>query len=80
MLHSSVFISAVIMIVAAVVGLLLGYIGQRVATQRRRRETEEHTRRILHDAEKEAESKKREAGLVVPGQGWHRAGSRRHQA
>ena len=50
--------SAVIMIVAAGVGCLLGYIGQRVATQRTRRETEERTRHIIHEAEKEAESKK----------------------
>jgi len=51
------------MIVAAGVGFLLGYIGQRVATQRMRRETEERTRHILHEAAKEAESKKREASL-----------------
>jgi hypothetical protein len=44
-LHFSLFMSAVIMIVAAGVGFLLGYIGQRVATQRMRRETEERTRR-----------------------------------
>src|SRR4030095_5411615 len=60
------------MIVAAVVGLLLGYIGQRVATQRRRRETEERMRHILHDAEKEAESKKREASLEAQAS-WYQA-------
>src|SRR5262245_12060436 len=60
------------MSVAAVVGLFLGYIGQRVATQRRRREAEEYTRRILHDVEKEAESKKREASLEAQAS-WYQA-------
>ena len=72
MLYSSLFMSAVIMIVAAGVGFLLGYIGQRVATQRTRRETEERTRHILHEAEKEAESKKREASLEVQAS-WYQA-------
>ena len=72
MLHSSLFMSAVIMIVAAGVGFLLGYIGQRVATQRMRRETEERTRHILHEAEKEAESKKREASLEAQAS-WYQA-------
>jgi ribonuclease Y len=54
---------AVMMIVAAGVGLLLGYVGQRMATQRTRRETAERSRYILHEAEKEAESTKREAAL-----------------
>ena len=72
MLHSSLFMSAVIMIVAAGVGFLLGYIGQRVATQRMRRETEERTRHLLHEAEKEAESKKREAALEAQAS-WYQA-------
>jgi len=60
------------MIVAAGGGFLLGYIGQRVATQRMRRETEERTRHILHEAEKEAESKKREASLEAQ-TSWYQA-------
>ena len=60
------------MIVAAGVGLLLGYIGQRVATRRMRRETEERSRHILHEAEKEAESKKREASLEAQAS-WYQA-------
>ncbi len=72
MLYSSLFMSAVIMIVATGVGFLLGYIGQRVATQRTRRETEERMRHILHEAEKEAESKKREASLEVQAS-WYQA-------
>jgi ribonucrease Y len=71
-LYSSLFMSAVIMIVAAGVGFLLGYIGQRVATQRLRRETEERTRHLLHEAEKEAESKKREASLEAQAS-WYQA-------
>ena len=55
MLPSNLFLSAVMMIAAAGVGLLLGYIGQRIATQRTRRETAERSRHILHEAEKEAE-------------------------
>jgi len=62
-LPSNLFLSAVMMIAAAGVGLLLGYVGQRIATQRTRRETAERSRHILHEAEKEAESKKREATL-----------------
>jgi ribonuclease Y len=51
--------------VGAVVGFLLGYIGPRVATRRRRREAEEQARYILQEAEKEAENKKREAAREV---------------
>jgi len=60
------------MSVAAGVGLLLGYIGQRVAIQRTRREAEERTRHLLHEAEKEAESKKREAALEAQAS-WYQA-------
>src|SRR6266446_1966115 len=60
------------MTVAAGVGLLLGYIGQRVAIQRTRREAEERTRHLLHEAEKEAESKKREAALEAQAS-WYQA-------
>ena len=60
------------MIAAAGVGLLLGYVGQRIATQRTRRETAERSRHILHEAEKEAESKKREATLEAQ-TSWYQA-------
>jgi len=71
-LLSSPSISVVVMTVAAGVGLLLGYIGQRVAIQRTRREAEERTRHLLHEAEKEAESKKREAALEAQAS-WYQA-------
>ena len=60
------------MIAAAGAGLLLGYVGQRIATQRMRRETAERSRHILHEAEKEAESKKREAALEAQ-TSWYQA-------
>ncbi len=72
MLLSSPSISVVVMTVAAGVGLLLGYIGQRVAIQRTRHEAEERTRHLLHEAEKEAESKKREAALEAQAS-WYQA-------
>ena len=53
----------VVMIITAGVGLCLGYIGQRVATQRQRRASEERVRQVLQEAEREAESKMREALL-----------------
>lgn len=50
-------------LVAAILGLLGGYIGQVMASQRRRREAEERIQHMLHEAEKDAENCKREALL-----------------
>jgi ribonuclease Y len=60
------------MIVAAGVGLLLGYVGHRLATQRKRREAEERARQVLQEADKEAESRKREAALEAQAS-WYQA-------
>ncbi|MGE3540012.1 MAG: ribonuclease Y [Candidatus Tectimicrobiota bacterium] len=51
------------MFMAAIVGLVLGYVGQLVATKRRRQETEERMRHLLQEADKDAENRKREAML-----------------
>ena len=53
------------MLIAAMVGLVLGYAGQLLATRRRRREIEEHIRHLRQEADKDAENCKREALLEV---------------
>ena len=60
-------------------GLCLGYIGQRVATQRKRRAAEERVRQVLQDAEREAESKIREA-LLEAKDSWYQTKARLEQA
>src|SRR5262245_12438914 len=68
----------VIVIVAAGVGLCLGYVGQRVATRRRRRESEERVHQVLQEAEREAESKIREA-LLEAKDSWYQTKARLEQ-
>src|SRR6266568_4386196 len=65
----------VVMIVAAGVGLCLGYVGQRIATQRKRHTLEERVRQVLQDAEREAESKIREA-LLEAKDSWYETKAR----
>ncbi|MDZ7379090.1 MAG: ribonuclease Y, partial [candidate division KSB1 bacterium] len=62
----------VVVLVATGVGLLLGYVVQRVAMQRQRRESTARVRQMLQEAEKEAESKKREAALEAQAS-WYQA-------
>src|SRR5215470_14635254 len=66
------------MIIAAGVGLCLGYVGQRVATQRKRRDAEERVRQVLQEAEREAESKIREA-LLEAKDSWYQTKARLEQ-
>ena len=68
----------VVMIVAAGVGLCLGYVGQRIATQRKRHTSEERVRQVLQDAEREAESKMREA-LLEAKDSWYETKARLEQ-
>ncbi len=68
----------VVMIVAAGVGLCLGYVGQRIATQRKRHTSEERVRQVLQDAEREAESKIREA-LLEAKDSWYETKARLEQ-
>src|SRR5437763_484778 len=56
----------------------IGYIGQRVATQRQRRASEERVRQVLQEAEREAESKIREA-LLEAKDSWYQTKARLEQ-
>ena len=76
LLYHPLFI--VVMIIAAGVGLCLGYVGQRIATRRKRRASEERVRQVLQDAEREAESKIREA-LLEANDSWYETKARLEQ-
>src|SRR5262245_16340369 len=67
-----------VIIVTAGVGLCLGYVGQRVATQRKRRASEERVRQVLQEAEREAENKIREA-LLEAKDSWYQTKARLEQ-
>jgi len=59
--HLSILVISIVLAVG--VGVFLGYLGQRIATQWTRREAEERARLILQDADREADTKKREVAL-----------------
>ena len=59
--YVTVIIAVVVGLVCAVVGFVLGYQRRKAAAEREIGSAEEEARRIINDAIKSAESKKREA-------------------